>query len=121
MDYDHDRRTQRLDEPSLAAMTPAAIRVLRENRKGDVPMVEGGRIDHNLLASDAYRALDETRAFSDAVQTAVALAGRCGLPRRVRTERHLSPDHAAGAGVATGAVPQELLRSRRRVAAFADE
>ena len=75
MAYDHDRRAQRIDEPDLAAMTRAAIRVLQQNRRGYVLMVEGGRIDHALHAGNAYRALDETRAFADAVQTAVDLAG----------------------------------------------
>ena len=75
LEYDHDRRALRLDEPSLAAMARAAIRVLARNRKGYVLMVEGGRIDHALHAGNAYRALDETRAFADAVQAAVELAG----------------------------------------------
>ena len=75
LEYDHDRRAQQLDEPSLAAMTRTAIRVLQGNRRGYVLMVEGGRIDHALHAGNAYRALDETRAFADAVQAAVELAG----------------------------------------------
>ena len=56
-------------------MTRAAIHVPRHYRRGYVLMVKGGRIDHALHAGNAYLALDETRAFADAVQTAVDLAG----------------------------------------------
>jgi alkaline phosphatase len=34
-------------------------------------MVEGGRIDHALHANNAKRALQETKAFNDAIQTAL--------------------------------------------------
>ena len=79
MRFDHDRvnppagETGRVaaDEPSLAEMTRKALAVLKKNPKGYFLMVEGGRIDHGHHAGNAYRALTDTIAFSDAVQAAL--------------------------------------------------
>ncbi len=70
MNYEHDRPRDRAGEPSLAEMTRAAITVLEQNRKGFFLMVEGGRIDHAHHAGNAYRALTDTIAFSDAIRAA---------------------------------------------------
>lgn len=70
MNYEHDRAGDRAGEPSLAEMTRAAISILAQNSKGYVLVVEGGRIDHAHHAGNAYRALSETIAFSDAVRVA---------------------------------------------------
>jgi len=59
------------DEPSLADMTRTALKLLKKNPKGYFLMVEGGRIDHGHHAGNAYRALTDTIAFSDAVQAAL--------------------------------------------------
>lgn len=75
MAYEHDRARDTGGEPSLAQMTRAALDVLSRNREGYFLMVEGGRIDHAHHAGNAYRALDETIAFADAVRTAQAIAG----------------------------------------------
>jgi alkaline phosphatase len=72
MQYEHDRAKDAAGEPSLAEMTRAAITVLRRNPKGFFLMVEGGRIDHAHHAGNAFRALDETIAFCDAVRAARA-------------------------------------------------
>jgi alkaline phosphatase len=72
MNYEHERARDRGGEPSLAEMTRAAIAVLRSNPRGYVLVVEGGRIDHGHHAGNAYRALDETIAFSNAVRAARA-------------------------------------------------
>jgi alkaline phosphatase len=69
--YEHDRVRDRAGEPSLAELTRTAIAVLARNPKGYFLMVEGGRIDHAHHAGNAYRALSETAAFSDAVRAAV--------------------------------------------------
>jgi alkaline phosphatase len=69
MSYDLDRSPA--TEPSLADMTGKAIDVLRNNGKGFFLMVEGGRIDHALHSTNARRALQDTVAFDDAVQTAI--------------------------------------------------
>ena len=70
LEYDIDRRQMQLDEPTLAQMTAKAIDILQRDREGYFLMVEGGRIDHALHAGNAFRALDETRAFAEAVADA---------------------------------------------------
>ena len=71
MQYDHDRDHDA--EPSLAELTAEAIRRLSRDPNGYVLMVEGGRIDHANHEGNAYRALDETIAMSDAVRTAAEM------------------------------------------------
>jgi alkaline phosphatase len=70
MRYEHERRQDPAGEPSLSEMTRAALSVLQRNSKGYFLMVEGGRIDHAHHAGNAYRALDETIEFANAVQVA---------------------------------------------------
>ena len=69
MNYEADRSST--DQPSLAEMTGKAVEVLSMNEEGFFLMVESGRIDHAHHAGNAYRALSETIAFSDAIKTAV--------------------------------------------------
>ncbi len=71
MQYDHDRDQSAEGEPDLAELTRTAIAALAREPAGYVLMVEGGRIDHAHHDGNAFRALDETIAFSDAVQAAV--------------------------------------------------
>ncbi len=75
--FDHDRRSRRLDQPALAQMTEAAIRLLQARTAGRSHgfflMVEGGRIDHAHHAGNAFRALDEGRAFAEAIARALTL------------------------------------------------
>ena len=73
MQYEHDRSQDRAGEPSLAEMTRAAITRLQHNGKGFVLLVEGGRIDHAHHNGNAYRALTDTIAMSDAVKVADAM------------------------------------------------
>ena len=72
MQFELDRSTAGTGEPSLAAMTETAIRILDNNKKGFFLMVEGGRIDHAHHAGNASRALAETIALADAVSVALA-------------------------------------------------
>jgi alkaline phosphatase len=58
-------------QPSLAEMTSKAIDILAQNPNGFFLMVEGGRIDHALHATNAKRALVDTIAFDDAVKAAI--------------------------------------------------
>jgi alkaline phosphatase len=58
-------------QPSLAEMTVKAIDILSQNQNGFFLMVEGGRIDHALHATNAKRALVDTIAFDDAVKAAL--------------------------------------------------
>ncbi|MFM9922182.1 alkaline phosphatase [Variovorax sp. H27-G14] len=69
MAYDLDRDASK--EPSLAEMTGKAIDVLAARKKGFFLMVEGGRIDHALHATNARRALQDTGAFDDAIKLAL--------------------------------------------------
>ncbi|MHA7848504.1 alkaline phosphatase [Serratia sp. D1N4] len=69
MSYDQDRDPAQ--EPSLAEMTEKAIDALAAKEKGFFLMVEGGRIDHALHATNARRALQDTVAFDDAIKLAL--------------------------------------------------
>lgn len=71
MRYETDRAADKSGEPSLSRMTDKAIRILSGNRNGYFLIVEGGRIDHAHHANNAYRALDDTREFANAVQVAM--------------------------------------------------
>ncbi len=71
MQYDHERDTGAKGEPDLAELTRAAIATLAREPAGYVLMVESGRIDHAHHEGNAFRALDETIAFSDAVRAAM--------------------------------------------------
>ena len=70
MQYETDRAKDKGGEPSLAEMTTKAIDLLSTNAEGYVLMVEAGRIDHAHHAGNAYRALQDTVALSDAVKAA---------------------------------------------------
>ena len=76
MRYSFDRKNDKAGEPSLSEMTAKSIDILSRNKKGYFLMVEGGRIDHGSHAGNAYRALTDTIALSDAVRTA---AGKVDL------------------------------------------
>lgn len=69
MAYDLDRDATK--EPSLAEMTGKAIDALSARKNGFFLMVEGGRIDHALHATNARRALQDTGAFDDAIKLAL--------------------------------------------------
>lgn len=72
MQYEADRAKDPAGEPSLAEMTAKSIDILGNNKKGYVLMVEAGRIDHAHHDGNAYRALTDTVALSDAVRVAVS-------------------------------------------------
>jgi alkaline phosphatase len=67
--------TDRTDEPSLRAMTLAAIRHLQASGKQWILLVEGGRIDHAHHATNPHRALEDGVAFSEAVTAAREATG----------------------------------------------
>ena len=69
--FEHDRNKGPQGEPSLSELTLAAIHALSRDPDGYVLMVEGARIDHANHSGNAFRALDETVALSDAVRAAV--------------------------------------------------
>ena len=73
MHYEHDRAQDAAGEPSLAQMTRAAIARLQRDPDGYVLLVEGGRIDHAHHDGNAFRALTDTIALSEAVAAADAM------------------------------------------------
>lgn len=73
MRFEHDRPRDAAGEPDLATMTRAAIARLARNPQGYVLLVEGGRIDHAHHDGNAFRALDDTIALSDAVRAAAEM------------------------------------------------
>jgi alkaline phosphatase len=73
MQFEADRNQDGAGEPSLAEMTAFAIEKLGRNPQGFFLMVEGGRIDHAHHGSNARRALVDTVALSEAVESALSL------------------------------------------------
>jgi alkaline phosphatase len=73
MQFDADRNKDKAGEPSLSEMATKAVEILSGNRKGYYLMVEGGRIDHAHHVGNAYRALTDTIAFSDAIRAVAAM------------------------------------------------
>ena len=76
LEYELDRTAtpvvgEAATQPSLAEMTTKAMTILSRNTKGYFLMVEGGRIDHALHATNAKRALTDTIAFDDAIKAAI--------------------------------------------------
>ena len=73
MNFDLDRDPAL--EPSLAEMTTAAMDVLAATKKnGYFLMVEGGRIDQALHPTLGRTALQDAKAFDDAIKAAIAKA-----------------------------------------------
>ncbi|KAG1488383.1 hypothetical protein G6F52_013949 [Rhizopus delemar] len=70
MRYEYERPQDPGGEPSLAELTAAASKNLAKHQEGSVLMIEGARIDHANHSGNAYRALTETVALSDAVRVA---------------------------------------------------
>jgi len=69
MNYEADRQDDKAGEPSIAEMTAFAVKQL-QSEEGFFLLVEGGRIDHAHHATNAYRALHDAIAFSEAVKVA---------------------------------------------------
>lgn len=71
MEFEADRAES--DQPHIADMTEAAIKILSKNDNGFYLMVEGGRVDHAHHGGNAHRALTDAVALSDAVERAMSL------------------------------------------------
>lgn len=76
MQYEHDRARDGAGEPSLAEMVQLAIARLQRGPRGFLLIVEAGRIDHAHHSNNAYRALTDTVALAQAVDTALAATSR---------------------------------------------
>ncbi|MBV1906855.1 MAG: alkaline phosphatase [Pseudomonadales bacterium] len=74
MKFSADRSRDPAGEPSLSEMTEKSINLLQQaselTGQGFFLMVEAGRIDHAHHGANAYRALSDALALSDAVSTA---------------------------------------------------
>lgn len=85
MMFEADRTRTAPSEPSLAEMTAKALHLLinktnnsvinktNNSDQGFVLLVEAGRIDHAHHANNAYRALEDGRAYAAAVATAISM------------------------------------------------
>ena len=71
MQYEADRARDPGKEPSLRDMTALAVKQLSAKKEGYFLLVEAVRIDHAHHFSNAFRALGDTVALSEAVQWAV--------------------------------------------------
>lgn len=70
MHFNADRNPEL--EPSLAEMTQTAIDILKRNNKfGILLVVEAGKVDLAHHYNNAFRALDDTLAFDEAVRVAI--------------------------------------------------
>jgi alkaline phosphatase len=90
LSYDIDRTGT--NEPSLAQMTARAIELLQRNPNGYLLIVEGGRIANALDASLARKALQEARAFDDAIAVALQKI-RMADPDHLKTTIVVTADH----------------------------
>ena len=90
MNFDLDRDPA--VEPSLAEMTTKAMDVLVANRKGYFLMVEGGRIDQALHPTLARKALQDAKAFDEAIVAAIAKA-KASDPTLANTLIVVTADH----------------------------
>ncbi len=76
-------------EPSLPEMTTKALALLQKgNKKGFYLQVEGALIDKRSHANDAAQALEETKAFDEAVKIAYDFARRDGHTLVIVTADH---------------------------------
>lgn len=70
MNFDIDRDAAK--EPSLSEMATKAVDVVSKNPKGFFLMVEGGRIDQALHPTLARKALQDAKAFDEAIKATIA-------------------------------------------------
>ena len=97
LEYELDRTAtppagEGANQPSLAEMTVKAMDLLAANSNGYFLVVEGGRIDHALHATNAKRALTDTIAFDDAIKAALDKA-RLTDPTLANTLIVVTADH----------------------------
>lgn len=96
MRYEMDRAVQRPEEPSLAEMSEAALRILSQNKEGFFLMVEGSKIDWAAHANDPIGIISDVNAFDNAVKVALDFAKKDG-----RTMVLAMTDHGNG-GISIG-------------------
>lgn len=108
------------DQPSLEAMTRAAIRVLSQSEHGFFLMVEGASIDKQAHWADAERMIWQVLAFDKAVAAALEFArttNEDGNPRN-DTLVIVTADHETGGVVLPGVGDPGKLGSRDYVRTY---
>jgi alkaline phosphatase len=106
---DFDRAKFAPQEPSLAEMTRAALRLLSRNNKGFFLFVEGSKIDWAAHANEPVGVISELLAFDDAVAAALEFAKKDG-----RTLILAFSDHGTG-GMSLGSKSTEKSHDRLRL------
>ncbi|XP_071445254.1 alkaline phosphatase-like [Hetaerina americana] len=89
MPYDYQRNDSDSGTPSLAEMVIAAIDAMKDNPRGFVLVVEGGKIDIAHHRGTARKALDETVVMEEAV---IAVVKKLSLSIKVDQESSLNPN-----------------------------
>lgn len=91
----HPATTYPEGEPTLPAMTEAALAILEKNSKGFFLIVEGSQIDWANHAQDFQGQLSETLAFNQAVEAVLEWMD-ADYYRRVQTLVVVAADHDTG-------------------------
>jgi len=73
MNFEHDRQTRNIVEPSIAEMTVKTLKQLSKNEKGYFLMVEGGRVDHANHGANLHRTVTDGQAFAEAVKAVMKM------------------------------------------------
>jgi len=76
--YDMDRATLHPEQPSLAEMTAKAIEVLNRDPDGFFLFVEASKVDWASHANDPIGVISDSRAYAEAIGTALEFARRDG-------------------------------------------
>lgn len=108
------------DQPSLAAMTRAALELLGQNPQGFFLMVEGALIDKQAHMLDAERMLWEVYNFDQAVKEAVAFAEKTNGDADPTNDTLVivTADHETGGVVLPGVTDPHKLGTRDQVGTY---
>ncbi|MDW7968562.1 MAG: alkaline phosphatase [Thermoanaerobaculum sp.] len=108
------------DQPSLAAMTRAAIQVLGQNPFGFFLLVEAALIDKQAHMLDAERMLWEVYNLDQALQVALEFAAKTNGDADPTNDTLviLTADHETGGVVLPGVTDPERIGTRDQVATY---
>ena len=110
MDFEIDRTDT---QPTLAAMTRAALAYLGEASSGFVVQIEGGRVDHAAHSNDAAALIHDQRAFDEALGVAFEWAQRRDDTLVILTTDHGNANPAVtDYGARGGAGFERLMEAR---------
>ncbi|MGQ9751597.1 MAG: alkaline phosphatase [Thermoanaerobaculaceae bacterium] len=107
-------------QPSLAAMTEAALAVLKENPAGFFLMVEGALIDKQAHMLDAERMLWDLYNLDQAIQVALRFAEMTNADEDPTNDTLIivTADHETGGVVLPGILDVSRLGTRDQVATY---